>query len=695
MWRFYAGNGCLKFVSRSSNRRIEVRSKYTDFSQVVNRLPSADFIQRDFNEIHNVTPDRPLIELTSFDDFGTLSFGKSSSMETVSSPETSFLDHILRTDSLPKYSGVSIPTTVDNKEMGGLSDLLGYDEAVQLLSEGMDVSKVVQDLTNIASQDTIQKTKIVVDEQKPSTSGKSDFETDLPFLIPRIRKADAVLVDENLPYLIPDTIETPRRTRRLLTEKMRQQRKNEVRSSSKDSSEFASLGGMFFPSELPQYMNVPVLETITTSDPTVVLETPSPASEIKEISLTLLEGMIEKKDFSTLCQSLQQSSWPEHLFQHPGRYDRRINAVLESAMEHSISADEASKILDVFAKSHPNACISDKVLLHVVARVASENDVEATISSVEHMGKMCLTRQRKQNFKSTDQALERVYEKVLEKETISTANNVLSSCISNKFDRSAETFMRTALKNAREKKSDFYTTMKVWTELSDLHGTTSGVDQMWMLAIETEDSASSMIEKKRRRKEGMARRFELLLNHCQKSDHPFASVAQMIFAFVRTNRLEEAEEIFKRISVSGRFFIRPLAEIANLREIETIERFAELITRCMLLERKRGKKEKAEEEKVSKLDEGVLKVLDTFYGIGNRKKVVKTFGKKQKRKIHRIDEEQLHDLTSELQVVWAKCAVSKNSQESAAKLSSWCDVNRIDRDPTAVKILNQFSKKSD
>ena len=93
-------------------------------------------------------------------------------------------------------------------------------------------------------------------------------------------------------------------------------------------------------------------------------------------------------------------------------------------------------------------------------------------------------------------------------------------------------------------------------------------------------------------------------------------------------------------------------------------------------------------QKKHSLSDGVHAVLAKFYGVGGQKKK-KFVDSKLKKKIHRVDEEQLHDLCKSLQKAWIQCADNK---DSVNRLVGWCQSNRIEIDEKVQKKISLFYK---
>ncbi|CAD6186992.1 unnamed protein product [Caenorhabditis auriculariae] len=656
MWRFPI---IAPRISRTA--KIQVLFKHNEsFAQTTNhsKFSNADLStladHRTDLVLPNVFSDVPIKELTSFDDFGLISFNRDRypSTETVSSGEaTSFIDHLLKTASISNFSGVSIPTTVNTSELGGNGEVAALQHVVELLAEGADVSEVVEDLVQPA--DLVAYSSIY-DEQRPSTSRAGQLE------------------EVQAPFLVPESILKAKSTRQYLSEKLRKQRKShlstmppaaerrskpemiknvgelmfpdapsagtafpvEKKTERREKPQMIkNIGELMFPD--PDIIDIPQISTSTKPQVEVYIP-PPPAQEFLE--LEVLEEIVANDRFEELRAMLENEKWPKEVFKGDRRLMNKANRILRYSTEKAADSDEALRFLSLFAASSVRACIAEDVLVALAIRIAKEKDAVFTASRISQISKMCLTREQRFNRNVVRSALTALYSEVVARGTSASAERVMEAC-----------------------------------EMSTRHGTTAGVESMWMIALG--DDQCSRPE---------AWRVEKLLSHCQTADHPFASVAQLLCALVRLNRLEDAECIFKRVSVSGRYFRQPLESMVEENDLEGIERLAELISKCIIGEKRRGARNLAAVDS-KKADDELLTTVEKFFGLTAKKPKFTPLGKKQKRKFHRVDEQQLHEITDALQDAWIKCSELKNDVESGKRLIQWCTDNRVDVDEGIAK----------
>ncbi|CAI5452032.1 unnamed protein product [Caenorhabditis angaria] len=558
--------------------------------------------------------DVPIREVFSFDDFGLLST-RSASIETLESEKT-FLDQILKNDTF------IIPTTIDQKEV------FGYDQALEMFAEGADLELLAEDLASIeessSSTTSIVTPKKSVREEKLE---KDEEEEESLFKIPK--KAQALDQFMIYPEIIPNQQFTSQWTEKQLEDM------THIPTTSKES--------------------IKVVEKF-------------------ELSLEVLEGMMDNKSISEIEQELKNGEWPEYLFEDR-KLIARSNRVLRYIVKEMESLEAIEIILSTFAKKSMLSVISDDIILHLTTRFSKVLPPRQTIDKLEYLTTLCCSKELKPAKLLIQQSLEELYNELLQKDP-KIGKDLLTICSKLNFDKSAEIFLRVLAENATHFDKDFET----WKMFSLKYGSTSGVRSFWKLVLKSEEN-------------GGKKRINEILNHSNKSDHPFSTMARIICTFVEMNQMERAIEVFKLISVSGRHFRNPLLEWVDENNLECIERLAQLVEDGMIAERRRTTKKKIVDEnktdKKSEVPSTLIEAISKFCGIVE-KKPKKFVDRKAKRKIHRVDEEQLHELCEALQKAWWKCSKSSENPEATSKrLVEWSQRNRLDLDEKLEKELNR------
>lgn len=685
MWRFAVYTQKTTILSKTCLKTVRQALKHTD-----GRMDYFRFLGNDAAPSIRSETDQPIREVFSFDDFGLLSSNRSQSIESMSSAggEHNFLEQLLRNDTLNTFSNIQIPTTMSSRELGGSNDIFGYDYVSELLSEGAIPEELAEDLAMEPSTSEIDfmrtgsESAKYHEDQVPSTSGVEV--TPLPFLIPNI---------DSQP-----TRDEKNDTRKVMTEKIRRERKLHLSTTMPlDTSDASTeqlfhvsqttvipnVGEMLFPDSLPQ-------ESYTSQwkegeSPAIlkpIFPNTSTASETPiEFSLDVLEGIIAEGTMEELRNELNAIGfWPEWIFTGDKKFLGKTNRILRFVVEKSVDYAEAEEIVKKFSASHIRAIVPDDVIIHLISKsITSSCTMTEIIQKLETSTVISLSRELRPNRSIVESRLFDLYTAAIQKCPI-TSPTLLGICSKLNFDKSANIFMK-CYGETNAFSDNFLKTFGEWKKLSVKYGTQQGIDSYWMSALSSEGP--------------MEKRIEALLLHSGKSEHPFSTMARMICAFIKLDQLEKAIEVFQTVSVSGRHFKEPLASFVEKNDLKSIERLAILIERGMIAERRRGggkravNKSEEESAKTRLLSDGVHNLLAKFYGVGGQKNT-KFVNKKLKKKIHRIDEGQLHDLCKALQKAWIQCA---NSKESIERLAAWCQSNRVEIDEKVQKKIDSFSEK--
>ncbi|VDM69183.1 unnamed protein product [Strongylus vulgaris] len=166
-----------------------------------------------------------------------------------------------------------------------------------------------------------------------------------------------------------------------------------------------------------------------------------------------------------------------------------------------------------------------------------------------------------------------------------------------------------------------------------------------------------------------------LFSHCLQYDHPSAIVANLIVTLVRLNQLDSARLVFLK------------------HALQIIEDFANLVTDCMFAEKRRMKKNSAQDIQSTFLSPDLLLVLDCFCGTSKRKQV-KASAKNEKKKFHRVNDMQLFELTEFLQNIWLKEAEKSGDTHSVDRLVAWTMVNRLELTPKFAERIAEVKSRT-
>ncbi|CBX53314.1 RNAi-Induced Longevity [Caenorhabditis elegans] len=572
MWRFAVYTQKATILNKTCLTAVRQSLKHTD-----GRFDYFRYLGNDASHAISVQKDQQIREVFSLDDFGLLSM-KSQSLESISSAgnEHNFLDQLFRNDTLNAFSNVQIPTTVSSKELGGSNDIFGYDYVSELLSEGAIPEEIAEDLamsTSSTDLDVLTSSSepaSYYDDQEPSTSGLEV--TNLPFLMPKIDQQSK----EN------------RDSRQLMSEHIRRERKLNLSTTTPvnesdaqlfhvpESLNYQNIGHMLFPDSLPPETytsqwkegELPSISSQISSTETSFVDTAT------EFSLEHLEDLIADgavDELHKLLKSLQ--TWPEWMFTGNRQDIVRINDVLRFIVEN-LCSEESEIIIRNFCGSHVLAEIPEDIIIHFTLRsITPECEVSSIMNNLETSSQWAHKRELRPNRMLVKTRLSELYAFAIQKSP-EKALSLFSLCSKLNLDRTSDIFMK-CYGETRASSDNFLKSFGDWKLLSNKYGTQQGIDDYWMAALKSDAK-------------GLDKRIEALLLHSGKGEHPFATMARMICTLLKLARIDEALEVFQKVSVSGKHFKQQLASFVEQNDLECIERLAMLVERGMIAEKRRG-----------------------------------------------------------------------------------------------------------
>nr|CDJ87338.1 CBN-RIL-2 protein [Haemonchus contortus] len=393
-------------------------------------------------------------------------------------------------------------------------------------------------------------------------------------------------------------------------------------------------------------------------DPDIYRETRASAGEI----ITA----INNQDLASLRCTLTEKKWPDH---------RSIGAHLDQLFDliirDSYDVDEAVMFVQDFAVCNRRGFLHDVNGVRLALRVAHDSgSVEAASEMLRNFRNMFLVKSPVTS-KSTAPAsiLEDFYSALCSLGSMDQVEAVHKVMISLGFDRSSDIFIRSVTHFLMEK-SNTSQVFGRWKRLSERYGTTSGVELIWQGLF---TSVENPVEQ--------ARLAGKLLKHCCQHEHPFAVLSSLVMTLVHLKLLDAAKAVLIKVAIPGRFFKKPLLCVTqNEDSLETIKNFADLVTQCMFSEKRKIKEVKASVEDTPALSPELSSVLNSFCGMG-RPKQQKLKPDDSKRKLHRVNDEQLFELSLFMQSLWLEKAEKAGSAHAADRLVSWSMVNKLEIPP--------------
>ncbi|VDK49758.1 unnamed protein product [Cylicostephanus goldi] len=220
-----------------------------------------------------------------------------------------------------------------------------------------------------------------------------------------------------------------------------------------------------------------------------------------------------------------------------------------------------------------------------------------------------------------------------------------------------------------------------WRRLSTNYVTTCASDLIWegLLGLADNPKKQASLAGK-------------LLSHCLQYEHPSATVANLITTLVRTKHLNSARLVFLKVSVPGKFFKKTLQSSAyHEHTLQNVEDFASLVSDCMFAEKKRTKKPLILQSSV--LTPELLLVLDSFCGVSKRKQS-KYVAKNDKKKIHRVNDVQLYELSEFLQNLWLKEAEKSSDHHAVDRMLAWSMSHKLEITPKMAKQIADIKSRT-
>ncbi|KAK6059136.1 hypothetical protein COOONC_03240 [Cooperia oncophora] len=350
---------------------------------------------------------------------------------------------------------------------------------------------------------------------------------------------------------------------------------------------------------------------------------------------------VHSQDLALLRSILTERKWPDH--RSIGAY---LDQLFELVIRDSYDTDEAVMFLQDFAVCNRRGFLHDVNGVRLALRVARDSgSVEAASEMLRVFRNMFLVKSPVPSKSATSSSvLDEFYSALCSigpPDQVEAVHKLMNSL---GFDKNSESFLRCVTK-ALVEKGDVRRAFDEWQRLSMRYGTTGGSELLWQGIFEAVDNRAEQ-----------ARLAGKLLRHCCQQDHPFAVISSLVMALVHLKHLDTARAVLIKVAVPGRFFKKPLACVTRCEDsLEVIENFAGLVTQCMFSEKRKIKEVKESSGSASILSPELSSVLDSFYGKG-RPKQQSSNRDDSKRKLHRVNDEQLFELSQFVQSLWLEKA---------------------------------------
>ncbi|EYC08962.1 hypothetical protein Y032_0063g3454 [Ancylostoma ceylanicum] len=432
------------------------------------------------------------------------------------------------------------------------------------------------------------------------------------------------------------------------------------------------------------------LPSSLTSDCSSVHERPSPTeADIqvrfdpdihRPIKATVEEIMsaVHNQDISLLRSILMEKSWPDQ--RTVGHY---LDDLFDLVIRDCHDIDEAMVFFQDYAASNRRSFLHDVNGIRLACRAAHDTgSVSAAMETLRLFRNMFLVRSPVAAKHVTPVlVLEQFYTSLSCIGTAAEMEQLHKMMIEWGFDDSSDVFIRTLTESVL-KNRDFHCAFETWRSFSTRYGTTCASDLIWeRLLVLVED------------KKKQARFAGELLSHCLLYDHPFAVIADLLVTLVRMKRPDDARLVFTKVSVPGRFFRKPLQNLVQHEDsTHMLEDFASLVTDCMFAEKRRSKSS----TRISQtpfMSSDLLLVLDSFYGSG-RPKQPEPLNRSEKKKLHRVNDLQLFELSELVQSLWLQKAEKSCDVQALDRLIAWSAANKLQISPKLMKRITKMKSRT-
>ncbi|KAK5980808.1 hypothetical protein GCK32_005647 [Trichostrongylus colubriformis] len=371
---------------------------------------------------------------------------------------------------------------------------------------------------------------------------------------------------------------------------------------------------------------------------------------------------VHNQDISLLRSILTAMRWPDH--RSIGIY---LDQLFEIVIRDSYDIDEAVMFLQDFAVCNRRGFLHEVNGVRLALRVACDSGTVETASEMLRVFRNMFLVNSPVTVKSTVPAsiLDDFYSKLCSIGSSDQVERVYKTMFNLGFDKNAATFIRNVT-NSMIEKGDISGTFGEWQRLSARYGTTVGSELLWqgLLTIRNRTEQARLANK--------------LLKHCCQHDHPLSVISNLIVALVSANHLDAAKALLIKVAVPGKFFKKPLSCMARYESsAKAIENFADLVTQCMLSEKRRVREAKETIGNTCVLSPELSSVLDSFYGMGRLQRL-QSNRDSSRRKLHRVNDEQLFELCQFVQLLWLEKAEESGNVNAIDRLISWTFKNQLE-----------------
>ncbi|KAK0410398.1 hypothetical protein QR680_005110 [Steinernema hermaphroditum] len=389
--------------------------------------------------------------------------------------------------------------------------------------------------------------------------------------------------------------------------------------------------------------------------------TPS-ISKKNVVGTWLLWKFVKSRDINSLRSALNESEWPH--------YKLLKDSLLSQLLRLFIKNGEISEIKALFkdlSSLNANLYVRDDVVLEFLERVVREEGASHASQFAVECRQMFIAKPpvERRGFQQTA-AAERLFQAAF------SVNKVKYIDVFGLFDtvyelgyiQDAKPYLVEALK-FKIKHEGFNETLLSFKLQLKHDRTTVGIHVLFEEAIRHWSKSRVSFEN----------RLRTLIKLASTLDGPFDIFGELIVSLVVEGRYQEATVLFKKLSIPGNHFCRPLARLSrDEKYLPVVEKFSELVDSCIIAERKRGSKSTVTPEEQQGTEEAAASVAFLLESWTSTKKKKRPF---QKPKRYKVNDEQLDKLNNTLIRVWLDLAEKSGNIKSGQQLKTWIETNDI------------------
>uniref|UniRef100_A0A1I7YD04 Uncharacterized protein n=1 Tax=Steinernema glaseri TaxID=37863 RepID=A0A1I7YD04_9BILA len=394
------------------------------------------------------------------------------------------------------------------------------------------------------------------------------------------------------------------------------------------------------------------------------------------VSTWMLWKLLNSKDLDGLRSTLNRSEWPYYKLLKDSLVSRLFRLFIESG-----EISEVKALFKDLSALNASLYVRDDVVLDFLERIVREVGVPAASQFAVECRQMFLAKPpvERHGFSQT-LAAERLFQAAF------SVNRVKYIDVFGLFDtvyelgyiQDSKPYLVEALK-FKIKHEGFNETLLSYKLQLKHDRTTVGIHILFEEAIRHWDKSRVTFEN----------RLRTIIKLASTLDGPFDIFGELIVSLVVEGRFSEATVLFKKLSIPGNHFCRPLARLSrDEKYLPVVEKFSKLVDDCIIAERKKKAKPAGPEESGGDSAASVAFLLESWT-VSKKKR-----NGQQKVKRYKVNDEQLDKLNNTLIRVWLDLAEKSGNTKSGQRLKKWIENNDISVPERVSDRFKKFERKS-